>query len=213
MPNSNFELKLPDHTQRLLLHSCCAPCSASIIERLVYSEIDVTVYFYNPNIQPQKEYLLRKEQNIQFAEKLGVTFIDGDYDAKAWLKRTKALANEPERGQRCKICFDIRLEQTARFAHQHHFELFSSSLGISRWKNLEQIHASGQEAASHYPDLQYWSFNWRKKGGSQRMIELAKQEHFYQQQYCGCVYSLRDTNQWRQTKGLDLIDIGTDHYS
>lgn len=212
MSKTDLALTLPNHAQRLLLHSCCAPCSASILERLVEADIDVTVYFYNPNIQPQQEYLLRKEQNIRFAKKLGVTLIDGDYDAKTWLKRTKDLAQEPERGQRCTLCFDIRLEQTARFAHQHHFELFSSTLGISRWKNLEQVHQCGEKAATAYPNLHYWSFNWRKKGGSQRMVELAKQEHFYQQQYCGCVYSLRDTNKWRKIKGLDVIDIGSEYY-
>ena len=98
-----------------------------------------------------------------------------------------------------------KLERTALYASEHDFPVISSTLGISRWKNMDQINDSGVRAASRYPDITYWTFNWRKQGGSQRMIELAKQEAFYQQEYCGCVYSLRDTNRHRLANGRPRV--------
>ena len=99
----------------------------------------------------------------------------------------------------------MRFERTALFAHENKFELFTSSLGISRWKNMDQINSSGHSAAQKYQNLKYWDFNWRKKGGTQRMIEISKKEKFYQQEYCGCVYSLRDTNRWRKENNRPRI--------
>lgn len=203
----SLSLALPDQSEKLLLHSCCAPCSSGIMERLFEAGIEYTVFFYNPNIHPEPEYLLRKEENIRFAHKLGVPFIDGDYDKENWFERTKGLEHEPERGARCTLCFDIRLEETARFAHEHDFPLMSSSLGISRWKNFEQVVACGQRAAAGYEGLQYWDFNWRKKGGTNRMMEVNKREHFYQQEYCGCAHSLRDANAHRISQGRPPIEM------
>ena len=98
------------------------------------------------------------------------------------------MENEPERGIRCTMCFDMRFERTALYAHEHGYDTISSSLGISRWKNMAQINDCGIRAASHYEGLQYWDYNWRKGGGASRMIEISKREQFYQQEYCGCVY-------------------------
>ncbi|MFW2720856.1 epoxyqueuosine reductase QueH, partial [Acinetobacter baumannii] len=166
------------------------------------------IFFYNPNIHPVKEYLIRKEENIRFAEKHNIPFIDADYDTDNWFARAKGMENEPERGIRCTMCFDMRFERTALYAYEHGFSLISSSLGISRWKNMAQINDCGIRAASHYPNIHYWDYNWRKNGGSSRMIEISKREEFYQQEYCGCVYSLRDTNRWRMSNGRDRIKIG-----
>ncbi|CAG9000591.1 MAG: Epoxyqueuosine reductase QueH [Candidatus Celerinatantimonas neptuna] len=182
------------------------------MERLSLAGIEFTVFFYNPNIHPQKEYLLRKDENMQFASRLGISFIDGDYDAKKWMERARGLEWEPERGKRCTMCFDMRLEQTARYAHEHGFDTFTSSLGISRWKNLQQVNECGERAAAAFPELNYWPYNWRKQGGSSRTVEIAKQEHFYQQEYCGCVYSLRDANNWRVQHHRDRIKIGVQYY-
>jgi len=132
-------------------------------------------------------------------------FIDADYDVKNWFDRTKGQENEPERGARCTTCFDMRFERTAQYAAEHGWDLISSTLGISRWKDMDQINGSGVRAASRFPGMEYWTFNWRKQGGSQRMIEISKAENFYQQEYCGCVFSLRDTNSWRQNSGRDKI--------
>ena len=205
-------LQLPDNASKLLLHSCCAPCSGEVMERLLESGINYTIFFYNPNIHPLKEYEIRKNENIRFAEKHGIDFIDGDYDRDAWFERARGMENEPERGIRCTMCFDMRFERTALYAFEHDFQVFTSSLGISRWKNMEQINGSGERAAAHYPGMIYWTFNWRKDGGSQRMIEISKREEFYQQEYCGCVYSLRDTNRWRTQNGRDRIKIGVQYY-
>ena len=107
----------------------------------------------------------------------------------------------------------MRFERSALFANENGFKVYATTLGISRWKNMEQINESGKRAAKRYANLHYWDFNWRKKGGSSRMIEISKREEFYQQEYCGCVYSLRDTNKWRQENNKDRIIRGIKFYN
>ncbi len=209
---SQQQLELPNAGKRLLLHSCCAPCGGDIMAQLADHGIDYEIFFYNPNIHPLKEYEQRKDENKRFADKLGVPFIDADYDKDNWFERTKGLGDIPERGLRCTVCFDMRFERTALYAAEHGFDIISSTLGISRWKNMTQINGCGERAAARYPDMTYWTYNWRKKGGSARMIELSKEEQFYQQEYCGCVYSLRDTNRWRMKNGRDRIKLGEKYY-
>jgi len=205
-------LTLPEGHAKLLLHSCCAPCSGEVMEAIHASGIEYSIFFYNPNIHPKREYELRKDENIRFADKHGIEFIDADYDVEDWFARVKGFENEPERGKRCTLCFDMRFERTALYAHEHGFDAITSSLGISRWKNMEQINGSGERAAARYPGMIYWTYNWRKGGGSQRMIEISKAEHFYQQEYCGCVFSLRDTNRWRRASGRSPVHIGVKYY-
>ena len=205
------KLETPNGEKKLLLHSCCAPCAGEIMEALAASEIDTTIYFYNPNIHPFDEYELRKEENIRFAEKLGMPIIDADYDRDEWFVRTKGQENEPERGARCTTCFDMRFQKTAQYASENNFDIISSTLGISRWKDMKQINDSGASSSEPH-DLPYWDINWRKKGGSSRMLEISKKENFYQQEYCGCVYSLRDTNNWRISKGRGKIERGVKFY-
>ncbi|MBF7682520.1 epoxyqueuosine reductase QueH [Acinetobacter sp. B5B] len=207
------KLELPNKADKLLLHSCCAPCSGEVMEAIIASGIDFSIFFYNPNIHPVKEYLIRKEENIRFAEKHNIPFIDCDYDTDNWFERAKGMEDEPERGIRCTMCFDMRFERTALYAHEHGFSVISSSLGISRWKDMKQINGCGERAASHYPNMAYWDYNWRKGGGSSRMIEISKREEFYQQEYCGCVYSLRDTNRFRKSQGRERIKLGVKFYS
>lgn len=206
------KLTLPDGHKKLLLHSCCAPCSGEVMEALIFSEIDFTIYFYNPNIHPKKEYELRKEENIRFAEKYNIPFVDADYDVDNWYARAKGMEMEPERGIRCTMCFDMRFERTALYAYENGFPVITSSLGISRWKNFDQINDCGLRAAGHYSGITYWTFNWRKKGGSKRMLDISKREKFYMQEYCGCAYSLRDTNKWRLENGRERIELGKNYY-
>lgn len=182
------------------------------MEALIASKIDFTIFFYNPNIHPIQEYEIRKRENILFAEKHNIPFIDADYDKDNWFTRIKGLEWEPERGKRCSVCFDMRFERTALYAFEHGFPVISSSLGISRWKDMNQINESGVRAASRYPAMVYWTYNWRKNGGAARMYEIAKRESFYQQEYCGCVYSLRDTNLWRKQNTRDRVKIGVNYY-
>ena len=209
---SRPKLEMPNKESKLLLHSCCAPCAGEIMEAVAASGIDTTIYFYNPNIHPKEEYEIRKDENIRFAEKLGFDFIDADYDKDNWFERVKGLEDEPERGERCTVCFDMRFERTALYAHENNFKIFATTLGISRWKDLEQINNSGLKAAKRYNSLDFWDFNWRKQGGSSRMLEISKKEKFYKQEYCGCVYSLRDTNKWRKSRGREIVKRGINFY-
>ena len=200
------KLTPPNGEQHVLLHSCCAPCSGELMETFIHSGIKLTLFFYNPNIHPKEEYEIRKNENIRFAKSMNIPIVDGDYDRDDWFKRAKGLEGEPERGKRCTMCFDMRFERTALFAAEHGFKVFTSSLGISRWKDMSQVTECGMRAASHYPNLVYWMHNWRKGGGSQRMYEISKREKFYKQEYCGCVYSLRDTNLWRLKNNQPRIE-------
>jgi epoxyqueuosine reductase len=202
----------PGGARRVLLHSCCAPCSGEVMEAMLASGIEYTVFFYNPNIHPRREYELRKEENIRFAEANGVAFVDADYDPEAWFARARGMEWEPERGARCTMCFDMRFDRTALHAEEHGFPVIASSLGISRWKNMAQINAAGHAAAARYPGVTWWDYNWRKGGGAERMIEISKRERFYQQEYCGCAYSLRDTNLHRRAQGRAAIALGTMFY-
>lgn len=214
MPSAAPEsLRLPNKGQRLLLHSCCAPCVGELMETLLASGINYTLYFYNPNIHPREEYEIRKNENIRFAKKHQITFIDADYDVAEWFKRAKGMEHEPERGIRCTMCFDMRFERSARYAHEHGFDVFTSSLGISRWKNLAQINDSGVRTAAKYQGLTYWTYDWRQHGGATRMLEISKREKFYQQEYCGCAYSLRDSNAWRRQNDRPRIKLGEKFYS
>ena len=211
----DYLLKLPEisgSNNKLLLHSCCAPCAGDLMERMIRSSIDLTIFFYNPNIHPKKEYEIRKNENIRFAEKLGIAFVDADYDVQNWFKRAKGLEFEPERGVRCTKCFDMRFERTALYAYENGFNIISSSLGISRWKNMEQINGCGIRAANNYEGITYWTYNWRKAGGSERMYQIAKKEEFYKQEYCGCIFSLRDSNEWRKKSNREEIKIGEEFY-
>jgi predicted adenine nucleotide alpha hydrolase (AANH) superfamily ATPase len=207
------DLELSEGENNLLLHSCCAPCAGEIMEAVAAANIKTTVYFYNPNIHPLEEYEIRKEENKRFCEKLGFDFIVADYDKDNWFQRVKGLENEPERGKRCTVCFDMRFERSALYANENNFNYFATTLGISRWKDMNQINDSGKRAAERYEVVSYWDFNWRKDGGSSRMIEISKRENFYQQEYCGCVYSLRDTNRWRRENNRDRIIRGVKFYS
>jgi len=120
---------------------------------MVESGITPTVFFYNPNIHPKKEYELRKVEDKRFCEKLGLEHHDGDYDVRNWFERVKGMEWEPERGIRCTTCFDMRFERTALFAYEHGFDVFTSCLGISRWKNMTQIKSCGERAAARYEGM------------------------------------------------------------
>ncbi|MBE33686.1 hypothetical protein CL647_06325 [bacterium] len=213
MTSKREHLTTPNNQAPVLMHSCCAPCAAELMEAMVESKIPYSIFFYNPNIHPKKEYEIRKQENIRFAQKHNIDFIDADYDTDNWFERTKGQEYEPERGKRCTTCFDMRFERTALYAHEHGFPVITSSLGISRWKNMDQINDCGIRSAKPYESLTYWTYNWRKKGGAARMYTISKEENFYQQEYCGCVYSLRDTNLWRKKTNRKTIRFGEAFYS
>ena len=160
-------LVLPNNGKKLLLHTCCAPCSGSIILSIQGSGIDFTIFFYNPNIHPKKEYEIRKDENIRFAEKCGVPIVDAEYDTDNWYARAKGMEFEPERGSRCAMCFDMRMERTALYAHENGFDTIATSLGISRWKDLNQVNEAGnllglQLAQKRWFCLQYGNLQKRE---------------------------------------------------
>ena len=185
---------IPEGLDTVLLHACCAPCSSAIVEWLVAHGITPVIYYFNPNIYPQEEYETRKQESKRHAGSLGIRWIDGDYNHPAWREAVCGLENEPERGGRCAVCFRHRLLATARMAQEQGIHWFATTLASSRWKSLEQIDAAGQWAAAQVPDTQFWAQNWRKGGLQQRRNELLRQYDFYNQQYCGCEFSMRTTD-------------------
>lgn len=186
-----LKIETPHGEDRVLLHACCAPCSSAIIECLLQNHIRPTLFFCNPNIYPQQEYEVRKEEAIRFATAQNLDFIDADYDHTHWLGAMKGMENEPERGARCLHCFLLRLTETARYAAEHGFTLFTTTLASSRWKSLEQINQAGRIAATRYPGTYYWEQNWRRGGLQERRNQLLHEYGFYNQQYCGCEFSMQ----------------------
>ena len=176
---------------KILLHACCAPCSAPILEHLMQNGVTPAVYYYNPNIYPLKEYEIRRNEIKKYTEKLGIQMIEGEYNHESWLENIKGLENEPERGNRCLNCFKMRLASTAKVAEKEGFDTIASSLSSSRWKNLEQLDAAGNYAQSLVNGVSYLAKNWRKGGLQQRRNELLKENCFYNQLYCGCEFSMR----------------------
>jgi len=174
---------------RLLLHTCCAPCSAAIIEYLLQNNIAPTLFYFNPNIFPEEEYLLRKNECTRYARSLGLDIIDGDYDHFFWLQEMTGLEQHSERGSRCLKCFRLRLLATAELAFEKGFDTIATTLASSRWKSLEQIFEAGQQAIVQFPGVAFWDKNWRKDGLSERRKILLKENGFYNQQYCGCEFS------------------------
>ena len=175
----------------LLLHVCCAPCSGGIIETLLEEGTPPALYFYNPNVQPLDEYERRKAAIKDFAMKKGLDWVDADYDPDQWSMKVKGLEGEPERGLRCQACFDMRLERAALYAHEHGFKVLATTNGIARWKDAAQVRKAGVRAVSPYPGLNFLDRDWRKAGGMERMKLVSVTEGFYQQKYCGCIYSIK----------------------
>ena len=173
---------------KLLLHTCCAPCSAWIIEQLIANDIEVKLFFYNPNIHFYDEYERRKNEVIRFANKMKVPYIEGDYDVQSWKNSTRGMEAYPERSARCMKCFLVRLRKTAKQACASGFKIFATSLAISRWKDINQVTEAGNLAAAEN-NLIYFDYNWRKNGGEEKALQTTKRENFYRQKYCGCIFS------------------------
>ena len=186
---------------KVLLHTCCAPCSSAIIEAMVNSGLTPVIYYCNPNIYPAEEYEIRKNECSRYAQSLGLEIVDADYDHEYWLSHVKGLENEPERGGRCLKCFKLRLLRTAEYARERGIRVITSTLASSRWKSLEQINEAGRWAcdqlaltseSSFSDDLPvYWEQNWRKGGLQERRLQIIKEYDFYNQLYCGCEFSMR----------------------
>ncbi len=182
----------------VLLHSCCAPCSSAIIEWMLNNDVRPIIYYYNPNIFPQEEYLIRKNEITRYADKLGLTIIDGDYDHQSWREYVTGnvrdcygldAASQPERGVRCLECFKMRLLHSAMKCKELGLPTFTTTLASSRWKSLPQITEAGEWAAAQVGGVTFDARNWRKGGLQERRNQLLKENNFYNQLYCGCEFS------------------------
>lgn len=174
----------------LLLHSCCAPCSTACLERLK-DVFDITVLYYNPNIDEREEYEKRKAEQIRLLAQTGwAKFLDCDHDAAAFVQMAQGLENEPERGKRCYACYALRLEKTALLAKENGFSWFATTLTLSPYKNAEWLNEIGEKVGGRY-GLNYLFTDFKKQGGYYRSVELSKQYGLYRQDFCGCKYSKR----------------------
>lgn len=176
---------------RLLLHSCCAPCSSAVLERLD-AAFDLTVFYYNPNIAPEDEFRRRAEEQRRLIERIPhigeMNLIVGSYDAERFYALARGLEGAPEGGERCTRCFRLRLERTAQAAREGGFEYFTTTLSISPLKDAQRLNAIGAELSEAY-GVKYLFSDFKKKNGYKRSCELSQEYGLYRQDYCGCAFS------------------------
>ena len=179
--------------EKLLLLSCCAPCSCGVIAALAQQKRAFTVLFYNPNIDTLEEYQKRLAENERVCQRYGVPFVSLPYEPQRWQEAVCGLEQEPERGRRCSKCFEMRLARAAQYAKENGFTAFSSVLGISRHKDLSQVNAAAHKAAEQ-SGMVYDETNWRKGGLEELRRALIAEMNLYKQNYCGCRYSKAAAN-------------------
>lgn len=188
------ELEKIDKPKKLLLHSCCAPCSSHVISYLT-NYFDITILYYNPNISPKEEYDKRKKEQIRLIKEIDkankIDIIDCDYDNDIYEKSIKGYEKCPERGDRCTICFNLRLEKTAKVASENNYDYFCSTLTVSPYKNSKLINEIGKKMGDKY-NIKWLYSDFKKENGYKHSIELSKKYGLYRQDYCGCKYSVRE---------------------
>lgn len=176
---------------KLLLHSCCAPCSSYVIEYLS-SYFKILVFYYNPNLYPDEEYEKRVKEQMRFIQafpaKHPVEFLSGDFEKERFYEAVKGLEQEPEGGARCFACYRLRLTETARTAKRLGMDYFTTTLSISPLKNAVKLNEIGEELAEEY-GVAYLPSDFKKKNGYHRSVELSKEYGMYRQDYCGCIFS------------------------
>lgn len=182
-----------ERVPRLLLHSCCAPCSSYVLEYLS-NYFEITVYYYNPNISPESEYTKRIFEQQMLIERLPsrypIHFVAGPYDSARFYEMAKGLEDVKEGGIRCFQCYEMRLRETARLAREAEYDYFTTTLSISPLKNAEKLNEIGLKIAEEY-GVKYLISDFKKKNGYKRSIELSKEYGLYRQDYCGCEFSKR----------------------
>ena len=176
---------------RLLLQVCCAPCSSYVLEYL-NEHFDITLFFYNPNISPEKEYIFRADELKRLISEMSLKnipdLIVNDYDYNEFISTVKGMENEKEGGERCFLCYKLRLEKTAKYANENNFDYFCTTLSISPHKNANKLNEIGKELSEKY-NIPYLFSDFKKKNGYKRSIELSKEYNLYRQDYCGCEFS------------------------
>lgn len=180
-----------DSKKKLLLHSCCGPCSSYVISYLT-NYFDITILYYNPNIYPYDEYLKRKQEQIKLINEIdcsnNLDIMDCDYDNDLYEKCIIGLENEPERGNRCMVCYNLRMEKTAKMAKEYNYDYFCTTLSVSPYKNSEWINKIGEKLQIKY-NINWLYSDFKKKDGYKQSILLSKKYNLYRQDYCGCIYS------------------------
>ena len=180
-----------DSKKKLLLHSCCGPCSSYVISYLT-NYFDITILYYNPNIYPYDEYLKRKQEQIKLINEIdcsnNLDIMDCDYDNDLYEKCIIGLENEPERGNRCMVCYNLRMEKTAKMAKEYNYDYFCTTLSVSPYKNAEWINEIGEKLQNKY-NVKWLYSDFKKKDGYKQSILLSKKYNLYRQDYCGCIYS------------------------
>lgn len=203
----NYQLKLEeilkenkDKTPKLLLHSCCAPCSSYVLEYLT-NYFYITILFYNPNITSKEEYDKRFNELKRLVEELPhsnkIEIINYRYEPKEFIDIAKGLETAPEGGERCFKCYRLRLEEAAKYAKDNCYDYFTTTLSISPHKNAEKLNEIGEELSNIY-EINYLYADFKKKGGYQRSIELSKKYDLYRQDFCGCIYSKIERDKQRK---------------
>lgn len=173
---------------KFLLHCCCAPCGIAVIDEL-RKAYTLSVFFYNPNIYPEEEYLKRKHEVIRVCQEWGVMMIDGDYEPTVWQKKVQGLETEPEGGLRCWECIALRLKRTAELAAEQKMDWFGTTLTMGRQKKSSLVTPLG-EAAGRIAGVRYYAADWKKQGRESRARQMILERDIYRQTYCGCQYSL-----------------------
>ncbi len=182
--------------KKLLLHSCCGPCSSYVITYLT-NYFDITVLYYNPNISPYEEYIKRKNEQIKIIELLNsksknnIDIMDCDYDNNLYEEKIKGLEMEPERGKRCEVCYKLRIEKTANIAKENNYDYFCTTLSVSPYKNANLINKIGEEMEQKYK-IKWLYSDFKKKDGYKKSIMLSQKYNLYRQNYCGCIYSKKN---------------------
>lgn len=187
-------IKTLDYTPKVLLHSCCAPCSSAVISYLT-KYFDVTIYYYNPNIEPYEEYLKRKEEEIRFIKEFPninkLDIIDCDYDNDLFRSMAKGLESVPEGGVRCHKCYYMRLLSTANKAKDLGYDYFATTLTVSPYKNSQVLNKIGKSIEDQV-GIKYLYSDFKKNNGYKKSIELSKEYNLYRQNYCGCIFSKQE---------------------
>ncbi len=192
--------KIKDQSKKptLLLHCCCAPCSTTCIER-VEPFFDVTLFFYNPNIDLEEEYQKRKEELLRFAKEKKIPVIEIGYEKASFEQISKGYEKEKEGGQRCYQCYLLRLSKTAQLAKEKQFSYFGTTLTISPYKNAKWLNEIGKKLEEEM-GISYLYADFKKKNGYQRSIDLSKKYRLYRQDYCGCIYSKQERERRRKNE-------------
>lgn len=176
---------------KILLHSCCGPCSTEVIARLT-PYFDITILYYNPNIEPKAEYEKRKKEQIRFINEYKsfnkLDFMDCDYENEEFLKMAQGLETEPEGGSRCHRCYELRLNKTAFLAKENDYDFFGTTLTVSPYKNSQVINQIGENIEKKY-GIKYLYSDFKKEDGYKKSIEYSRKYNLYRQNFCGCHFS------------------------